>query len=941
MIKKSLITIVDFNMQLKKYSRIAITFIFMVMSINVYSQTNINSTMIQDVMNMPPSEQQRLAQQYGINIPTGMMNSGQTNTAETPVNTDDSTPSSSSVLSPELIKAQRLIADKDKEEEIDKIERDGIPIFERDYDIEQDFPIFGMNLFDNQVSTFASVDNAPVPDNYRLGPGDNIKLLLFGSQNDEFNLSIDRSGNINMPQLGNLSIAGMTFDQATEYIKSRISSQMIGVNVNISMGRLRTISVFLVGEALIPGSYSISAMSTISQLLFTAGGVSEIGSLRNIRLNSSDGSSFNFDLYDLLSKGDISGDRRLRSGDVVFIPTIKKVAFVDGAVKRPGRYELLDNETIEDLLSFSGGTENRAYTKKISIEKYDTGSDFPIIENLDLTDPSSSSYVLSDGDIIRIASVDDRANNSITIKGAAQRTGEYGFYKGIRFTDIINKIDGDLEKNTDLDVALIVRKESDTSRKIIVKSFSIKNAIEKPNSFEDPQLMENDEILIFSFSQEELEGGGKDLLKVESDVDQGLSDLNQRVQENDYSFNNSSIFGPTELINVIADQEYKKIIEFKKEINKQKELRKGNRIDLIEPVIQKLYQQATVDEPVQVVSIDGGVRAPGEYPLIEGFKYLDLVQLAGGFTEDAYVDRAELRRLETDEKGAISTELIEIDITNDLSNGIDSSVSLMSRDNLKIRRIKDWNIKDSITLTGEVMYPGEYLISPNETLSSVLNRAGGFTNEAFIEAALFTRESIKEKEREQLQILGDTIRRDQASRSMTKESEDFSVNSKEIEDGIAALLSTEVIGRLIIDLPRLMSGDDGADIALQDGDVLDIPKFTNAVTVVGEVRRSGSFVRQDSYKLDDYLELAAGMTARGNKKEIYIIRANGSVDKIRSERAESLLKFASENDGILAGDTIVVPIKSSYQTPLNMYRTVSQVVFQSIASIAAFGTVFD
>ena len=244
--QKSLITIVDLNiMKFKKYSRIAITYIFMVMSINVHSQTNINSTMIQDIMNMSPSEQQRLAQQYGINIPSGMMNSGQINTTETPAITDDSTSSSSRVLSPELIKAQRLLADKDKEEMIDKIERDGIPIFERDYDIEQDFPIFGMNLFDNQVSTFASVDNAPVPDNYRLGSGDNIKLLLFGSQNDEFDLSIDRSGNINIPQLGNLSIAGMTFDQATEYIK-RISSQMIGVNVNISMGRLRTINVFLV-----------------------------------------------------------------------------------------------------------------------------------------------------------------------------------------------------------------------------------------------------------------------------------------------------------------------------------------------------------------------------------------------------------------------------------------------------------------------------------------------------------------------------------------------------------------------------------------------------------------------------------------------------------------------------------------------------------------------
>ncbi len=153
-------------------------------------------------------------------------------------------------------------------------------------------------------------------------------------------------------------------------------------------------------------------------------------------------------------------------------------------------------------------------------------------------------------------------------------------------------------------------------------------------------------------------------------------------------------------------------------------------------------------------------------------------------------------------------------------------------------------------------------------------------------------------------------------------------------------MSSEVYGRLIIDIPSILSGDSSADIVLQDGDHLTIPKYTNAVTVVGEVRRSGSFVRQDSYNIDDYLDLAAGMTARGDSKEIYIIGADGSVRK--NIKQTSLLMF---DDGSLrniqAGDTIVVPIKSSYQTPLNMYRTVSQVVFQSIASIAAFGTVFD
>jgi polysaccharide export outer membrane protein len=312
---------------------------------------------------------------------------------------------------------------------------------------------------------------------------------------------------------------------------------------------------------------------------------------------------------------------------------------------------------------------------------------------------------------------------------------------------------------------------------------------------------------------------------------------------------------------------------------------------------------------------------------------MDLVELAGGFKDNAYIEAAEIRQTLLDGRGSMAINTFDVDL-----NAL-SSTKLAGRDHLHVRSVKDWDVRDTVILNGEIVYPGVYLISPNETLSSVIKRAGGFTGESFIEGAMFTRESIKEKEREQLQILGDAIRRDQAARAMTKESEDFSVSSNEVEASIEALLSTEVYGRLIIDVPRLIGGDKSADLVVQDGDVLNIPKYTNAVTVVGEVRRAGSFVRKESYDLEDYLQLAAGMTDRGDDKEIYIIRADGSVQK--NSRARSLFTFESDQKNILAGDTIVVPIKSSYQTPLNLYSTVSQVVFQSIASIAAFSTILD
>jgi polysaccharide export outer membrane protein len=339
-------------------------------------------------------------------------------------------------------------------------------------------------------------------------------------------------------------------------------------------------------------------------------------------------------------------------------------------------------------------------------------------------------------------------------------------------------------------------------------------------------------------------------------------------------------------------------------------------------------------ESPRIISISGAVKVPGQYPLTENATYMDLIELAGGYKDDAYIEAAELRRTLVNESGAMVIDTSNVDLTKL------SKTNLMSRDHLHVRNIKDWEARDTVVLGGEVFYPGSYLISPNETLSSVIKRAGGFTNESFVGGAVFTRESIKLKEREQLQVLGDTIRRDQAARSMTKESEDFSVSTSEVEASISALLSSAVYGRLIIDIPRLMAGDNSADFVLQDGDVLMIPKFTNAVTVVGEVRRAGSFVLQDSFEVNDYLQLAAGMTSRGDSKEIYIIRANGSVRKNNKRR--NFLSFGNgKSNKIQAGDTLVVPIKSSYQTPLNLYSTVSQVVFQSIASIAAFSTILN
>ena len=909
-------------------------FLSFIIDKNVYAQgmtiPGVSPSMLSQFSTMSPDQRRELAASYGINLEDlGMIgDGGGANDIGMPGNELES--DANQVLYERIINAQ------ENTKKAAKYRKDNIPLFEQDYSSIEDLPVYGKFLFDGEFSSFSPVDNAPVPNDYVLGVGDSLRVLLYGIEDSEFNLVINRQGNINFPELGEISVAGMSFSEASEYLKTRVSRQMIGVEIGISVGRLRSINVFMSGEAQISGMYSVSGLSNVSQLLYVAGGITDIGSLRNIQIRRANEIIASFDLYELLARGNAENDIRLQSGDVVFIPTIKKSVYIDGAIRRPGKYELKDKEVMSDLINLAGGFSNRAYLKQVYIERYDHDSDVPSIINLDLTDDEQLDYKISDGDIIRIARVTNQLSNSVVLRGAVKRPGRYGWYKGIRFSNILSTINADFLDNFDTDKGLIVRRINANNYDIEVIDFSILDALTSPNTDSDPILELHDEIYIFSQGYNDDDLNNIEIYNPSDDIEHPLygkmdtyQDLEDTQVQNDSPSNSMSFVEKNQMTN---EQLRIEAYEIKKEAEYDI-LNRGKRRLLLEKVIARLNQQANSSESLKTVSISGAVKVPGQYPLTQNASYLDLIGLAGGYKDDAYIEAAEIRKTLVNASGAMVIETSNIDLS-ELSESI-----LESRDHLHIRSVKDWNATDTVILTGEVFYPGSYLISPNETLSSVIKRAGGFTNESFIRGAVFTRESIKQKEREQLQILGDNIRRDHAARSMTKESEDFSVSSSEVEAGISALLSSAVYGRLIIDLPGIMRGNQAADIVLQDGDILSIPKFTSAITVVGEVRRSGSFVIQDNYDIDDYLQLAAGMTARGDKDEIYIIKADGSVKK--NQRKSSLLVFEDGSEIIQAGDTIVVPIKSSYQTPLNLYSTVSQVVFQSIASIAAFSTIFD
>ena len=308
--------------------------------------------------------------------------------------------------------------------------------------------------------------------------------------------------------------------------------------------------------------------------------------------------------------------------------------------------------------------------------------------------------------------------------------------------------------------------------------------------------------------------------------------------------------------------------------------------------------------------------------------------------DDAYLESVEIRRVKSTPGESAEVQLLTVDLREGEDSDRDD-IALQSRDFLRINSVPNWSPTKTITLSGEVLFPGDYLISPGETLSSVLRRAGGITEGAFLEGAVFTRESLKRAEKRQLENLANSILRDRAARLLTLESVDNSVagsfNSANLseEDLSESLMGIETRGRLVIDLRRVIEGDSNADIELQAGDSLEVPGWIDAVTVVGEVNRPGSYRYDASLNYEDYLALSAGYTSRSNPRGVYIVQPNGRVWMPQKERKGGrwLRLTASEKQEIRSGDTVVVPIDQEFKPLLRRYREISTVLFQSIFSI--------
>lgn len=792
---------------------------------------------IEQFKRLPAAQQKALAQQYGINL------SGHSPSAQ---------PSFNDTATNKRVKKQTTAAEQNIESQAQKA-TDEIVLAEKQAktSTKERLKQFGYDLFDDGEQSFSPVVDSAIPNDYIMGPGDSLIIQLYGKENASHSLTINREGQIQFPDIGPINLAGLKFSQVQTLLTQTVEEQMIGVKSSITMGNLRTIRVFVLGDVKQPGSFIVSSLSTMTNALFASGGVSKIGSLRNIQLKRRGRIITRLDLYDLLLKGDTRGDQRLLPGDVLFVPTIGKTAGISGEVRRPAIYELKNERNVGELIKLAGGLRPRAHLESSRIERINKQGELTIVD-LDLTKQANYKKAIQEADVLQIFPVLDEMENIVLLEGHVKRPGPAAWFKGMRFSDLVDSVN-DLLPNPDTNIAIIER-EIPESRLTKAVSVNVLNAINNPGSKWDVFLQPRDTITLLNYQ--------------------------------------------------------------------------NDRQAVLGSLIKKLQIQSNRTTGKQLVSISGHIKFPGEYPLLDNMTSQQLIQIAGGLTENAYSLSAELSRYSLDGNQVRNVEHIDVNLS-DVEN-----YRLQSEDKIRIKQIPRWVGNETVTITGEVAFPGTYTIKRGETLSNLIQRAGGITEQGYTNGAVFTRLKLKKLEAQRLQELQQRLEADIAAANIEQQDTTQRTTSADAERVLENLSALKPIGRMVINLTLILSSPKEHDVVLSDGDSLNIPKIKQSVTVIGEVQYPTSHIYDASLDPQDYISRSGGTNDRADKKRIYIVKADGSVYLPKKKGW-----FKREKNNIEPGDTIVIPLDAERIKPLTLWTSASQIFYQialGAAAVASF-----
>jgi protein involved in polysaccharide export with SLBB domain len=767
-------------------------------------------------------------------------------------------------------------------------------------------PVYGDTLFRLVPSTFAPLREVNVTPGYVLGPGDQLVIRIWGQVNFNAQLTVDRSGSVYLPQVGEVHVAGLPFDQVRQHIHDAVGHIYKSFDLNVEMGQLRSIQVFVVGQARRPGTYTLGSLSTLVTALFATGGPSVQGSLRDIQLRRGGQTIAHFDLYDLLIFGDMSKDTPLLPGDVIYIPPVGAQVAVAGDVHVPAIYELKGETSVEQGLRFAGGLSSTASLSRASLERVNAEKMRTVVD-VSLQAPAGLATPLLQGDLLRVLPISPQFQIVVTLRGNVAESGRFSWHPGMKISDII----------------------PDSQALITRDYWERRNQLGIPGPEFKPEYTNNPDYYPRDINGYQTGAAQYDINGVPIFNGQPQQSNNTQVQ----STNGSRVNGQTSQPNSQNTNQ------------SAQQSDDPNCIPTSTPQ-QNPYGQNPGSNTQGINSQNGqpctttGSRSladetqtsSGNLPRPALTVALPVPEIDWSY---GVIERMNPQTLTTSLVPFNPGQLIlDHDASQNLALEPGDVVTIFSQADIKVPQAQRTKF---VRLEGEFKQAGIYTVLPGETLRELVIRAGGFTPDAYLFGSNFTRESTRILQQlrlnDYLQNLELEIDRATIASSASIGNVDPAATaaSRSLVERFRSIRAT---GRVVLDIPQNSRGIDSLpNIPLEDGDRFVVPTKPSTVNVVGAVYDQNSFLFRNTQPVGSYLRLAGGPTKSADGRDSFIIRADGSVISRKSQKGVFGNTFASMH--LNAGDTVVIPEKVPHPSGLRNFISYTQIFSQLALGAAA------
>ncbi|WP_263358790.1 SLBB domain-containing protein [Acidicapsa ligni] len=793
--------------------------------------------------------------------------------------------------------------------------------------------IYGAKLFRNAPTTFAPLDKVPVTPDYVVGPGDELLIQIWGQVTLNSRFTVDRTGNIYIPQVGTVRVVGLQFGQLQDYLKTQIGRVFRNFDLNVNMGQLRSIQVFVVGQARRPGSYTISSLSTLVNALFVTGGPNPQGSMRHIQLKRSGKVLTDFDLYDLLLHGDKSNDTQLLPGDVIYIPPVGAQVAVAGSINSPAIYELksMTDSTIGDVLELAAGPTNTASRDKIRIERID---DHRMRSVIDLAlDTVGRNQKLKDGDILELVAIIDRFKDGVTLRGNVANPGHYAWRSGMHVSELFPDKDA-----------------------LITRDYWIKRGrlgdpvlgylpICPPNTSQNRDMGLSPNQGNNTVQNTGINGPNPPVRSYGLAGNDSPQDCIPETPNNGYSVSSEYSSGTDNVAGAAYGTNNTNGVNNYDRGNVSNSAAMNN-YPLQSQGLNRQLPDDTSSEAGQGASRGSAAEAMvGRYP--GQFPPRNDVALSAPDIDWSYAV------IERQNKETLTTSLFSFnlgglvlrhDSTQDLELQPGDVVTIFSKADIQVPQTEQTKL---VHLEGEFISSGIYSVKPGETLRDLVQRAGGFTADAYLYGSEFMRESTRRVQQQRLNEYINEISLQATTNSVNSASRSISAldtaaaqaQATQSQSVISNLRQARASGRIVLGLhPDSDSVAQLPAIPLEDGDRFVIPHIPATVSVTGAVYNPNAFLFGLHSHLRDYLNQAGGPNRDADRKRAYIIRADGSVIS-----KQQIAKLGKDKFGALLiypGDTIVIPLNLNKGVALRNIVDISQIVGQFGIALAATNVIF-